>query len=160
MNRAYVLLVGASLALLLAISTISPAQAQGPPGATTAFATFKELGDPGLPITVPAGGAFVTIGTLKLPPGSYVVTASLYLTNGSGSPGIGYCTVQIGDRNAQVIDTLPVGEAVSQALTVAAPLSAAGMAELKCTNNVLIGGNLSLETFNLNAIKVSALTFQ
>ena len=101
----------------------------------------------------------VTIAALTLPAGSYVVTASLYFTNDSPDAGIAYCTLLVGDRNAQVIDLEAGGQAVSQALTVASELSSSGNVMLRCKNNGS-AGNLSIQTFNLNAIKVGTLTFQ
>lgn len=128
------------------------------PATFRAFSRYQEVGDAKGPIPVPTS-AFVTIGTLALPVGSYVVTASLYLTNDSPDPAIAYCTLQVGDRNAQAIDSDPAGEAVSQALTVAANLSSTGSAILKCRNNGA-GGNLSVQTFNINAVRAGSLTVQ
>jgi hypothetical protein len=124
----------------------------------SALSRYQEVGDAMGPISVPTSSV-VTIGTLALPAGSYVVTASLYFMNDSPDPGIAYCTLLVGDRNAQVIDSEPAGQAVSQALTVAANLSTPGLAMLKCSNNG-DGGNLSIQTFNLNAVRVGMLKFQ
>jgi hypothetical protein len=128
------------------------------PIAFSAFSRYQEVGDAKGPIPVPTS-AFVTIGSLALPAGSYVVTASLYFTNDSPDPGIAYCTLLVGDRNAQALNSEPAGQAVSQALTVASQLSTRGIATLKCRNNG-VGGNLSVETFNLNAVQVLTLMFQ
>jgi hypothetical protein len=124
----------------------------------SAFSRYQEVGDAKGTIPVPTS-SFVTIGSLALPAGNYVVTASVYLTNDSPDPGIAYCMLIVGDRNAQVIDSAPAGQAVSQALTVASQLSSRGLAALKCRNNG-VSGNLSIQTFNLNAIEVVSLTFQ
>lgn len=124
----------------------------------SAFSRYQEVGDAKGPIPVPTS-SFVTIGILALPAGNYVITASLYFTNDSPDPGIAYCMLIVGDRNAQVIDSAPAGQAVSQALTVATKLSSRGIAALKCRNNG-VSGNLSVQTFNLNAIRVQTLTFQ
>jgi hypothetical protein len=124
----------------------------------TGFSRYREVGDSRGSIAVPTS-SFVTIGTLALPAGSYVVTASLYFTNDSPDPGIAYCTLLVGDRNAQAIDSVPAGQAVSQALTVASHLVSMGSATLKCRNNGA-GGNLSVQTFNINSIRVVNLTFQ
>ena len=139
-----------------------PTGPQGP--STDAFATFQELGDSRGPISVPPA-TFVTVGSLNLPAGSYVVTASLFFVNDSmnPNPAIAYCLLLIGSRNAQTEDTVPppgarVGAAVSQALTVADQLVGPGIATLRCTNNGF--GNLSIATFNINAIKLGTLTFQ
>ncbi len=128
------------------------------PIAFSAFSRYQEVGDARGPIPVPIS-SFVTVGALSLPAGNYVVTASLYFTNDSPDPGIAYCTLLVGDRNAQAIDSEPAGQAVSQALTVASQLSARGTAMLKCRNNG-VGGNLSVQTFNLNAVQVVSLMFQ
>jgi len=161
------LMLGATLAILLIATPalVVPALAQGPPhgppAAPGAFATSQEIGTPGLPIEVPSE-SFVEIAQLNLPPGNYVVVASLYLYNGVPGNGIAYCLVQIGGAggpNAQTIDTLPGLEAVSQALTVAGELSVGGTATLKCKNNTSTG-DLSVQTFNLNAIRVSTLAIQ
>ncbi len=124
----------------------------------SAFSRYQEVGDAKGPIPVPTT-SFVTIGTLALPAGNYVVTASLYFTNDSPDAGIASCTLLVGDRNAQVFDSEPAGQAVSQALTVAAQLSTQGIATLRCRNNGG-GGNLAVQTYNLNAVRVVSLTFQ
>jgi hypothetical protein len=131
---------------------------QGEVGPSDAFATHMEIGAGG-PIAVPAVGVPVVVGQLDLPAGNFVVSASLYITNVVLGDGIAYCTLLVGGRNAQVIDTLSGGQAVSQALTVAAGLTAPGPATLYCTNNTSTG-DLQLQTFNLNAIRVGNLTFQ
>lgn len=122
------------------------------------FSRYQEVGDAKGPISVPTS-SIVTVGALRLPAGDYVVTASLYFTNDSPDAGIAYCTLIAGDRNAQVIDSAPGGQTVSQALTVASRLSSPGTVMLRCRNNGT-GGNLSIQTFNLNAIKVGAVMFQ
>jgi hypothetical protein len=133
--------------------------------APDAFASFRELGDPRGSIALPRG-TFVTVGSLDLPTGSYVVTASLFFTNDSDTDqALAYCLLLIGGRNAQALETVPprlggVGSAVSQALTVADQLFASGSVTLGCTNNNSLGGDLSISTFNINAIKVGTLTFQ
>lgn len=119
---------------------------------------YREVGDARGPIAVPTS-MFATIGNLVLSEGNYVVTASLYLTNDSPDPAIAYCTLLLGDRNAQAVDSVPAGQAVSQALTVASHLSSRGSAKLKCRNNG-VSGNLSVQTFNINSIRVVNLTFQ
>jgi hypothetical protein len=129
----------------------------GPRGPSDAFSQYREVGDARGPISVPMSG--VTVGTLSLPAGSYVLAASLDFTNDSPDAGIAYCLLLVGDRNAQVLDSEAGHQAVSQALTVASALSTAGTATLTCKNNGS-GGNLSIETFNLNAIAVGTLTFQ
>ena len=143
-------------------SETGPVGPQGPAGPSGAFATSKVIGSDGLPISIPT--SFVTLGTLNLPAGSYVATASLYLTNRSGSPGIALCGLFVQEgatavANAQVADAIADQGAVSQAPTVAATLTAAGTVELGCTNNAA-SGTLEVQTFNLNAIKVGSLTAQ
>ena len=128
------------------------------PAAFSAFSRYQEVGNAKGPIPVPTS-AFVTIGALALPAGNYVVTASVYFTNDSPDPGIAYCMLLVGDRNAQAIDSEPAGKAVSQALTIAGQLPGGGTATLKCRNNG-VSGNLSIQTFNINAIKVMSLMFQ
>ncbi|HZR81988.1 MAG TPA: hypothetical protein VFD92_12895 [Candidatus Binatia bacterium] len=139
-----------------------PPGPQGPAGPSDAFATSVEIGDPRAPIAIPSGPA-TTVATLNLPSGSYVATASLYFTNGSVDSAIAYCMLLIRDgihdHNAQVIDSEGGGQAVSQALTTAASLPSGGTASLICVNNGPTG-NLAIQTYNLTATKVGALSFQ
>lgn len=168
MKRMSATILKGTFALLLGIAATGAANAQ------SAYSTSKELGSPGLPIAVPKG-SFKLIGTLRLPPGHYVATASHYLQNtgpsgGPGqqsSPGVAYCLLVLSlvgappapVANAQAMDILKGDEVVSQALTVAGTLSTDGAASVLCTNNGS-NGTLQVNTFNLNAIRVTDLMIQ
>jgi hypothetical protein len=143
----------------VALGAEGPVGPQGPIGPSDAYAHERPLGDVGLPLAL-SGTGWTTVGSLSLPAGSYVATASLYMVNSAATDGIGYCLLLVGDRNAQVLDTMPPGSAVTQALTVVSTLTAPGTAELSCRNNNPFGGALAIETLNLNAIKVGTLTLQ
>jgi hypothetical protein len=129
----------------------------GPPGPSDAYSTSIQIGDPRAPIAVPSSG--ITVGSLSLPPGNYVASASLYFTNDSADPGIALCLLAVNDRNVQSADSEDGEHAISQALTVAAQLPAGGTATLICRNNGA-SGNLAIQTFSLNAIRVGSLTIQ
>jgi hypothetical protein len=133
-----------------------PAGPEGPVGPSMAFSTSQLVGED-LPIPVPFAG--VDVAQLDLPAGAYVVTASLYLTNDAVTDGIALCILVLGDENAIVIDTQAPHQAVSQALSVAAQLDAPGTATLSCNNNG-IGGNLAIQTYNLNAVQVDTIDVQ
>jgi hypothetical protein len=133
-----------------------PAGPAGPAGPSDAFATYREVGDSRGPITLDVNGAVVA--QLNLPAGSYVAWASLYATNQSASAGILACILLINnERNAQAITTLAPGQAANQALTVADTLSAPASVKLFCNDNVLGTATLSVQTFNLTAIRTGTL---
>ena len=140
---------------------------QGPAGpATDVFTRFQLIGG-GSAIPVPNAPGFVEVSRLALPAGTYVVTANHYFTNDSTTDGIASCLLgfesPVGtpiSPNAQAIDTMTPHQAVSQSLTVSAELPLDGAARLVCTNNTLSGGNLAIQTFQMNAIKVNTLIVQ
>jgi hypothetical protein len=112
------------------------------------------VGDPNGAIIV--GANFVTVGQLSLPAGNYVVWASLYAVN-SGSPGILACELVVNSRNAQATTSMAPFTAATQALTVADTLPNPVTIVLQCHDNVL-AGTVSIQTFNLTAIRTGTLT--
>ena len=70
---------------------------------------------------------------------------------------VAYCQLIIANQNAQAVEI--VSGVTSQALTVAGQLQEPGVASLRCTNSSVVG-DLVIETFNLNAIKVGTLALQ
>lgn len=133
-------------------------------------ATFLENGGP--EILVP-NAQWITVARMELPAGSYVANVSLLFTNVGTTPGLGYCMLAADTysgnhavRNSQAADTVPsyvdgsTYSAVSQALTLADTFPEPGFVFLMCTNNTLQGGDLHIQSFNLNVTAVGTVSFQ
>jgi hypothetical protein len=176
-KKAYLMLAGVSLALLIGIITLTPARAAKPSDPpTVAFATYITT-----PVPIWMDGELYYIASLDLEPGKYVITASLHLSNESVNTGPVTCILAPEDGFAQSPAYAPatdmlsppqwwyisgVLEGVSQSLTVAADLSAAGgQASVHCGASVpwdwdALPSKVSVDSLNLHAIRVAELTFQ
>jgi hypothetical protein len=125
----------------------------GPAGPSDAFALEHPIGAGEVRIYT---DRWTTVAAVDVPTGDYVVGASLFAANTGVDPGLLYCVVRVGDENAQAIDTTSAGGAASQGMTAMGTLAADGQVTLQCRNNGL-GGDLLVETFNIEATKVGAL---
>ena len=142
-----------------------PSGPQGLPGeGSNAFTTFRVNGDGrGAPIAVPRS-AFVAIGTVSVPAGSYVVVAHIWFQNNDSEAGIAQCLLNVGSGSAQSLDTLPGVSGIASNRTLG--LSAAGFFDqpgtirLFCRNQNSSGGTLEITTFDIVAIQVGTLTVQ
>jgi hypothetical protein len=125
----------------------------GAPGPSDAFALEHPVGAGEVRVFT---DRWTTIAAVDAPPGDYVVGASLFAANIGAGSGLLYCVVRVGDENAQAIDSIGAGEAASQGMTAMGTLASDGQVTLQCRNNGS-GGDLLVETFNVEATKVGTL---
>jgi hypothetical protein len=140
---------------------VGPPGPAGPPGPSDAFSTFGD------DTPLPKAGHFVTLATLTLGAGSYVITAKATLVNSNAAiTAIPYCAIIRGlgfpGLNDQSLATINGVGATALTTVLAVDLPTPNVVTFQCTNNTGDGadGDVEAEMVKMAAIRVGTLTEQ
>lgn len=133
----------------------------GPPGPSAAYRTSPA------DVELPSGGTGVQVGSLELPAGAYLFTATLQLSNATAFTHPVLCTISVGtdssDAYAVIVEANFSGNMsnVPITLTRAGELTEDGTARVFCYNNSGPDSGVSdVRRIHLSAVQVGNLVTQ